>query len=111
MVAAIAVFRARLSLLGHRFECFLEPSFAFEHLAAKFCVLAFNSLLQRANLMLHDDGSISEDQFPKVIKNGDLFFPVRYEFEPTRKNDGLNVEVTVDLLHQVNDVELEWLVP
>lgn len=68
-------------------------------------------VLNKSDLMLHDAAHISEEQFPSVIQNGDLYFPVRYEFEPTRKNDGLNVLVPVDLLHQVEQLQLEWLVP
>ncbi len=67
--------------------------------------------LEQHDLMLHAAGHISEEQFPNVIKNGDLLFPVRYEFEPTRANDGLNISVPVDLLHQVDELQLQWLVP
>lgn len=62
-------------------------------------------------IMLHGADNISEAQFPDKIKNGDFYFPVTYEFEPTRKNDGVNVMVPVDLLHQVDEASLQWLVP
>lgn len=67
--------------------------------------------LCQADLMLHAADNISEECFPNALQNGDLYFPVRYEFEPTGKNDGLNVQVPVDLLHLVDDLQLQWLVP
>ena len=68
-------------------------------------------LLTRDSLMLHSAQQITEEQFPNQIKNGDLVFPVRYIFEPTGNNDGLNIYVPVDLLHQVKALQLDWLVP
>lgn len=67
--------------------------------------------LDPSHVMLHGAENLTESQFPDQLKNGDFYFPVRYEFEPTRENDGVNVSVPVDLLHQVNETELEWLVP
>ena len=67
--------------------------------------------LAQSDVMLHGADNVSEEQFPNTLKNGDLYFPVRYEFEPTRTNDGLNVMVPVDLLHQVDELQLQWLVP
>ncbi|WP_096087570.1 ATP-dependent RNA helicase HrpA [Agaribacterium haliotis] len=67
--------------------------------------------LKREQLMLHSADNLGEEQFPASLVNGDLRLAVRYEFEPTRANDGLNVFVPVDLLHQVDELQLEWLVP
>jgi ATP-dependent helicase HrpA len=67
--------------------------------------------LTQSDLMVHGAEGISDEQFPEQLRNGDLSFPVRYEFEPTRKNDGVNVFVPVELLHQVDANQLEWLVP
>jgi len=67
--------------------------------------------LKAEQIMLHDANQISEAQFPDTLKNGEFYFPVSYEFEPTRQNDGVNIMVPVDLLHQVNETALEWLVP
>lgn len=67
--------------------------------------------LNKSDLMLHSADEVSEEQFPEQLRNGELSFPVRYEFEPTRQNDGVNVLVPVELLHQVDANQLEWLVP
>lgn len=67
--------------------------------------------LNADQLMLHGADRITEEQFPNHIRNGELAFPVRYVFEPTGENDGVNVIVPVDLLHQVEAAPLEWLVP
>ncbi|WP_370981424.1 ATP-dependent RNA helicase HrpA [Agaribacterium sp. ZY112] len=67
--------------------------------------------LKQEQLMLHSADAISEEQFPASILNAGLSLPVRYEFEPSRQNDGLNVMTPVDLLHQLDVFELEWLVP
>ncbi len=67
--------------------------------------------MTREDVMLHGADNVSEQQFPEHVRNGALTLPVRYEFDPTRQNDGMNVLVPVGVLHQIQAQELEWLVP
>lgn len=68
-------------------------------------------LLSKDQLMLKSAEDLSEAQFPNQLKNSELVFHVKYVFEPTNTNDGMNVTVPVDLLHLLDGQALQWLVP
>src|SRR5690606_31648527 len=40
-----------------------------------------------------------------------MLFPLSYHFEPGHAHDGVSIHVPVNLLHQVPEYRLEWLVP
>lgn len=67
--------------------------------------------LQREHLMLHDADDISQEQFPSYLNLGDLSLPVSYCFEPGKINDGVNLTVPVELLHEIPEAALDWVVP
>ena len=67
--------------------------------------------LSAADLMLHSADNAGEEQFPSQLQNGQYRFPVQYIFEPGKRYDGVNVRIPVDVLHEVREFELEWLVP
>ena len=68
-------------------------------------------VMTHSDVMRHDASHISAQLFPDQIRNGELILPVRYIFEPAGTNDGMNVQVPIVLLHQINAESLEWLVP
>lgn len=68
-------------------------------------------LLSKSQLMLHDADGISQSQFPSEVNFDGVILPVTYVFEPGKENDGVNVHIPVELLHQISEYYLEWLVP
>ncbi|MFT7558741.1 MAG: ATP-dependent helicase HrpA [Flavobacteriales bacterium] len=67
--------------------------------------------LKESDVMLHMADSVTAEQFPSELRNGDYSLQVKYVFEPGGNYDGLNVHVPVELLHELRETELEWLVP
>lgn len=68
-------------------------------------------LLTKERLMLHDAEQVSLQQFPSELSLGDYTVKVSYCFEPGKSNDGVNIQVPVDILHGLSDEMLEWGVP
>ncbi|RLA48216.1 MAG: ATP-dependent RNA helicase HrpA, partial [Gammaproteobacteria bacterium] len=52
-----------------------------------------------------------EAQFPKVIHWGDIDYRLSYRFDPGHSEDGVSVEIPLDILHQVPRYRFDWLVP
>ncbi len=67
--------------------------------------------LAREDLMRHGAESVTEELFPRHLHSGDAVFPLAYRFEPTHPMDGVTINVPLALLNQVDDVQLDWLVP
>ncbi len=67
--------------------------------------------LARADLMRHGAESITEELFPKQMKIGEAAFPLAYRFEPGHPMDGVTLNVPLALLNQVDEAEVDWLVP
>jgi ATP-dependent helicase HrpA len=67
--------------------------------------------LARADLMRHGAESITEELFPKQLKIGEAVFPLAYRFEPGHPMDGVTINVPLALLNQVDEGEIDWLVP
>ncbi|MFT5083226.1 MAG: ATP-dependent helicase HrpA [Lentisphaeria bacterium] len=67
--------------------------------------------LEKYLLMLHSAENASESQFPNQLRLGDYTFPVSYSFEPGKINDGVSISVPVELLHEIPEYSLDWLVP
>ncbi len=67
--------------------------------------------LSKNELMLHEADQVSVQQFPDSISVGDFTLPVSYCFEPGKRNDGVNLAVPVELLHEIQDNILEWVIP
>ncbi len=67
--------------------------------------------LARADLMRHGAESVTEELFPKHLKIGEATFPLAYRFEPGHPMDGVTINVPLALLNQVDEGEIDWLVP
>ena len=67
--------------------------------------------LVKESLMLHSAENISVAQFPDTLSFDDIDLPVNYCFEPGKPNDGVSVQTPIELLHQVSEHLLDWLVP
>ncbi|HEY6528442.1 MAG TPA: ATP-dependent RNA helicase HrpA [Cellvibrionaceae bacterium] len=62
-------------------------------------------------LKQHDAQLITDAQFPKLLLVDGMELPLSYHFEPGAADDGVSVQVPVDILHTLPQPPLEWLVP
>jgi ATP-dependent helicase HrpA len=58
------------------------------------------------------DGSLSEAQFPNIIRVDDqIVLKVSYQFSPEQEGDGVNISVPLPVLPALNSQMFDWLVP
>nr|WP_238348634.1 ATP-dependent RNA helicase HrpA [Ornithinimicrobium pratense] len=55
--------------------------------------------------------AVSADDFPTQWVQGELAFPLTYQFEPGADADGVTVHLPVEVLNQVAEDGFDWLVP
>ncbi|WP_435105362.1 ATP-dependent RNA helicase HrpA [Nocardiopsis synnemataformans] len=65
----------------------------------------------REELINEGAGSISEDDYPDVWRQGEFTFPLSYQFEPGSDSDGVTARVPVKFLNQVEDTGFDWQIP
>ena len=61
--------------------------------------------------LLKLERDLDEDDFPEHWQQGDLRFPVSYQYEPGSPDDGATVHIPLPILNQVSPDGFEWLVP
>ncbi|MFX0537384.1 ATP-dependent RNA helicase HrpA [Ornithinimicrobium sp. Y1847] len=63
-------------------------------------------------LLVGDDGAaVSADDFPTQWRQDELSFGLTYQFEPGADADGVTMHIPVEVLNQVDEDGLDWLVP
>lgn len=67
--------------------------------------------LAREQLVKSDTDSITQWEFPDQVQVDGGSIEIDYQFEPGKKQDGLNIVVPVTLINQIEEEKLEWLVP
>ncbi|SFA49558.1 ATP-dependent helicase HrpA [Rhodococcoides kroppenstedtii] len=65
----------------------------------------------RATVVTPAAAAVTGGDFPDAWRQGERQFPLTYQFEPGRDDDGVTVHIPVDQLPQVADVGFDWLVP
>ena len=63
------------------------------------------------DLLVADADAVSADDFPTSWTQGELTFPLSYQFDPGGAADGVTVHIPVEVLNQVEDTGFDWLVP
>ncbi|SDC97896.1 ATP-dependent RNA helicase HrpA [Rhodococcus tukisamuensis] len=58
-----------------------------------------------------DAAGVLGGDYPNTWRQGDISFPLTYQFEPGTEDDGVTARIPVALLAQLRDVGFEWLVP
>ncbi|QNG19095.1 ATP-dependent RNA helicase HrpA [Rhodococcus triatomae] len=58
-----------------------------------------------------DAGTVRADDYPDAWRQGDIQFPLTYQFEPGTEDDGVTARIPVALLAEVRPVGFDWLVP
>ncbi|MEW6648113.1 MAG: ATP-dependent RNA helicase HrpA [Pseudomonadota bacterium] len=67
--------------------------------------------LTREALMQHAAGTVTENQFPDVLRCDNLAVKLDYHFEPGHAADGVTAIIPLAALTQVNAQPFDWLVP
>lgn len=67
--------------------------------------------LKKEQLVKSDTDSIKQWEFPDQVEVDGGSIKIDYQFEPGKKQDGLNIVVPVTLINQIEEEKLEWLVP
>ncbi|WP_347989988.1 ATP-dependent RNA helicase HrpA [Methylomonas sp. AM2-LC] len=67
--------------------------------------------LSKADLTRHEEGQISDWDFPDSKKVGDLTIELHYRFEPGHDEDGVTAIIPVHQLNQIRTTPFDWLVP
>ena len=67
--------------------------------------------LSRGELMRHNGGDVTEQQFPDSLQCAGMSLALSYHFEPGHPADGVSVSVPLGNLVHLAEGRLEWLVP
>lgn len=67
--------------------------------------------LTKEDLTRHDEGQISDRDFPDSLRAGNLTIELHYRFEPGHDEDGVTALLAVHQLNQINNLAFDWLVP
>ncbi|WP_432564509.1 ATP-dependent RNA helicase HrpA [Kineococcus sp. SYSU DK003] len=62
-------------------------------------------------MLVTEDDAVSEEQFPRTWRQGDLELALEYVFDPGSAADGLSVDVPVEVVNRFDDRDLLWQVP
>ena len=58
-----------------------------------------------------DAESVLDGEYPDAWRQGDVQFPLTYQFEPGAAADGVTARIPIALLAQIQPVGFDWLVP
>ncbi|EOM78239.1 ATP-dependent RNA helicase HrpA [Rhodococcus rhodnii] len=64
-----------------------------------------------ATVLNADAAAVSAREFPDAWRQGDVQFPLSYQFEPGHDDDGVTATIPVATLGVVRPVGFDWLVP
>ncbi|MCC6867313.1 MAG: ATP-dependent RNA helicase HrpA, partial [Burkholderiales bacterium] len=67
--------------------------------------------LTRDDLMRHGATAVTAELFPETWHLGGVALPLKYRFAPGHPLDGLTLTVPLELLNQLPEARLSWLVP
>lgn len=64
-----------------------------------------------ATVINENAAALDPSDFPDAWRQGELSFPLTYQFEPGQEEDGVTVRIPVEQLAHVRAVGFDWLVP
>lgn len=62
-------------------------------------------------VLLKQAPELSEQLYPNELKVADTALPLDYHFDPQHEDDGVSVKVPVAILRQVDEKQLDWVIP
>ena len=63
------------------------------------------------DVMYHEADTITESSYPDALKINNNKLPINYKFEPETEDDGVNIDIPLIMLNQVEREQLDYLVP
>ena len=70
-----------------------------------------DALTLTRDVLVREDAAVDEQAWPETWTQGDLTLRLAYRFEPGAPDDGVTVEVPLQVLGQLRPDRFEWLVP
>ncbi|MFW6033038.1 MAG: ATP-dependent RNA helicase HrpA, partial [Phycisphaeraceae bacterium] len=67
--------------------------------------------MSEADLLAGPADEVTEERFPDALEVGGARLPLEYHLEPGTDEDGVTLAVPLETLNQVDDQQIEWLVP
>ena len=67
--------------------------------------------ITRDKVMYHGADSVTDKFFPDNFVINSTRLPLTYEFAPANANDGINLDIPLLMLNQVNENQLQYVVP
>jgi ATP-dependent helicase HrpA len=67
--------------------------------------------MKESDLVREESQRVSSEQFPDHLEVNGMQLPLEYEFEPGSAKDGVTLVVPQDVLNQITEARLQWLVP
>ncbi|RVW03536.1 ATP-dependent RNA helicase HrpA [Rhodococcus spongiicola] len=64
-----------------------------------------------ATVVNADSAAVLEGDYPNAWRQSDIQFPLTYQFEPGKDDDGVTARIPVALLAGVRPIGFDWLVP
>ncbi|GAA5055607.1 ATP-dependent RNA helicase HrpA [Nocardia callitridis] len=64
-----------------------------------------------STIVNEDAAALDPSAFPDTWRQGELSFPLTYQFEPGTESDGVTVRIPIEQLAHVRAVGFDWLVP
>lgn len=68
-------------------------------------------LMHQSDLIEDGHDELLQHDFPDAIRTSDAELDVHYQYEPGRGDDGVNITLPIELMHQIDPERLEWGVP
>ncbi|MCP2298019.1 ATP-dependent helicase HrpA [Nocardia amikacinitolerans] len=65
----------------------------------------------KSTVVNENAAALDPTDFPDAWRQGELSFPLTYQFEPGQEDDGVTVRIPVEQLAHVRAVGFDWLVP
>ncbi|WP_432505981.1 ATP-dependent RNA helicase HrpA [Kineococcus arenarius] len=62
-------------------------------------------------MLVAGDAGVSEEEFPRTWRQGELELDLTYVFEPGSPRDGVTVDVPLEVVNRFDDRDLLWQVP
>ena len=67
--------------------------------------------LSKDSIMTHEASGITEKSFPETIQVRSIRLPIEYKFSPGTIDDGLNIDLPLEILNQIDEAQMDYLVP
>jgi ATP-dependent RNA helicase HrpA len=68
-------------------------------------------LLNKEAILIQEDVEVIGDLYPDYIRHENIKMPLEYKFTPGKNDDGVSVDIPIEVLNQFNESQMDYLVP